>query len=413
MKILHHLKLAWKVLLRRKAFTAVSLFTVAATILVVTTAAALLDEAFGHRSPESRLDRAVGILAMSESGEHSTRTAGAGYGFLDAHMRDLPGVEEQTFFTVPAGVTTYVEGRKVRLLLKRTDAAFWRVFDLRFVEGAPFSDDDERERNFVAVINTATREKLLGDGPAVGRWIEVDGQRFRVAGVVENIPVLRVLPAADVWVPLSTSRTEQYKREFVGSMQAIFVARSAADLPAIRAEIGRRILTTTAPDPERPNLRGGADTKFEAASRILFSDRYESARPGRLRTLLVAFALLFMLLPAVNLTNLNVSRAAERAAEIGVRRAFGAPRRALLGQFLLENVVLALVGGGIGFALAALAIAGINASGLVPYLDLGLSLAVAGWTVLAALVFGILSGLWPAFRLSRMTPVAALTGGAR
>ena len=144
MSLGHHLKLAGRVLLRRKGFTAVSLFTIAATLLVVSTAAALLDEVFGTRPPESRLDRAGGLLAMGSYGERGGQSSGPGYGFLDRHMRSLPGVAEQSFFTVPNRAAAYVDGEKVNLFVKRTDGAFWRVFDLRFLEGAPFTDDDER-----------------------------------------------------------------------------------------------------------------------------------------------------------------------------------------------------------------------------------------------------------------------------
>jgi putative ABC transport system permease protein len=413
MKLLHHLKLAVRVLARRKAFTFISLFTIAATLLVVTTTVAFLDESFGHRPPESKLDRAVGILAMGMYGERGGQSSSAGYGFLDRHMRDVPGVEEKTFFSYPSGATSYVEGQKVRLIRKRTDGAFWRVFDFHFVEGGPFTDEDERDRNFVAVVNVAMRDKLLGGGAAVGRWIEVEGQRFKVVGVVDNVPILKVLPAADVWVPISTSRSEVYKAEFVGNFLAVFVAPKPSDLPAIQAEIGRRILTTPSNDPNFPEMRGGADTKFEAQSRLILSSRLDRARPGQLLALLVGAGVLFMLLPAVNLTNLNISRAAERAAEIGVRRAFGAPRRALLGQFLLENLVLSLLGGALGFVLSGLVLAAINASGFIPYLDLRLNPTVACWTLLAAIVFGLLSGLWPAYRLSRLAPIAALSGGPR
>ena len=167
MSLGHHLKLAGRVLLRRKGFTAVSLFTIAATLLVVSTAAALLDEVFGNRPPETRLERAVGLLAMGSYGERGGQSSGPGYGFLDRHMRDLPEVAEQTFFTVPNRAAAYVDGEKVNLFVKRTDGAFWRVFDLRFLEGAPFTDDDERDRNFVAVVSVAMRDKLLDGGPAV------------------------------------------------------------------------------------------------------------------------------------------------------------------------------------------------------------------------------------------------------
>ena len=117
-----------------------------------------------------------------------------------------------------------------------------------------------------------------------------------------------------------------------------------------------------------------------------------------------------MLLPAINLVNVNLSRIYERTSEIGVRRAFGASSRHLIRQFVLENVVLCLVGGAIGFLLSAVVLAALNASDLIPYSDFGLSYRgfLAGMGL--ATIFGILSGLFPAWRMSRLHPVAALKG---
>jgi len=108
-----------------------------------------------------------------------------------------------------------------------------------------------------------------------------------------------------------------------------------------------------------------------------------------------------------------VSRALERASEIGVRRAFGASKAALVGQFVLENVVLTLIGGGIALVATEAALRALTASGLIPYADLHLNGRIFAWGLLFALVFGMLSGAWPAWRLARLHPVEALRGGTR
>ncbi|HEX9187636.1 MAG TPA: FtsX-like permease family protein, partial [Vicinamibacteria bacterium] len=114
-----------------------------------------------------------------------------------------------------------------------------------------------------------------------------------------------------------------------------------------------------------------------------------------------------------NLVNLSVSRALERAGEIGVRRAFGASRAALVGQFVLENVILTLIGGGLALVATEASLRALTASGLIPYADLHVNGRIFGWGLLFALVFGVLSGAWPAWRLSRLHPVDALRGGTR
>jgi putative ABC transport system permease protein len=120
-----------------------------------------------------------------------------------------------------------------------------------------------------------------------------------------------------------------------------------------------------------------------------------------------------MLLPAVNLINLNTSRIMERASEIGVRKAFGASSRTLVGQFVIENLVLTLVGAAIGFVVSAMALGAINGSGWIQYAELSLNYRIFGWGAALAVVFGLLSGVYPAWRMSRLHPVQALKGASR
>ena len=134
---------------------------------------------------------------------------------------------------------------------------------------------------------------------------------------------------------------------------------------------------------------------------------------AKLALVLAIATTVFMLLPAVNLMNLNTSRILERASEIGVRKAFGASSRVLVGQFVVENVVLTLVGAALGFVIAAWLLSAINASGIIQYASLQLNYRIFAWGVGLALVFGLLSGVYPAWRMSRLHPVEALKGASR
>lgn len=406
------LKLALKILLRRKFFTAVSLLGIVLTLTVLTVSVALLDHVFAPQPPETRLDRTLGIWMLALEGEHWRRTGFAGWAFLDRYARDLPGVEVMTVFSLPATGLSFVDGAKVRSFVKRTDGAFWRALDFEFVEGGPYSDAEAEAGSLVAVINETSRARLLGGGPAVGRTVEVDGQRFRVVGVVPDVPIVRLASFADVWVPLATQRSDSWRQEIVGGLAALLVAHDKADFPQIQAEVERRIATVQLPDPAHfQRLRGGADTHFEALSRALFDD-YAQRRSGRLAGILALAAFAFMLLPALNLVNLNLSRILERASEIGVRKAFGASSWALVGQFLVENLVLTLIGGLVAFAVSAGILAAVNASGLIPYAELAVNHRVFAAGLGLALVFGVLSGVVPAWRMSRLAPAMALQGAA-
>ena len=131
----------------------------------------------------------------------------------------------------------------------------------------------------------------------------------------------------------------------------------------------------------------------------------------KLISLLVGLGLLFILIPTVNLVNINISRIMERASEIGVRKAFGAPARTLVGQFLVENLLLTLVGGLAGFALSIIALRIISNSGLISYAQFTLNFRVFAYGMALAVVFGLISGVYPAWRMSRLNPVDALKGG--
>jgi putative ABC transport system permease protein len=158
-------------------------------------------------------------------------------------------------------------------------------------------------------------------------------------------------------------------------------------------------------------ISGGADTLFETLSRILFStSSLAESHPERLLAVLALIMVLFMVLPTVNLVNINLSRILDRSSEIGVRKAFGASSWTLIGQFVVENVVLTLVGGALGLLLAGLALHAINASEVIPYARLAINLRVFLYALLIALFFGLFSGVYPAWRMSRLHPVKALRG---
>jgi putative ABC transport system permease protein len=156
------------------------------------------------------------------------------------------------------------------------------------------------------------------------------------------------------------------------------------------------------------------DTPYEAfAHDVLGGFRsFRENAPAVMRVVLALLAVAFMTLPALNLVTLNLSRIMERVSEIGVRKAFGAPRRVLIAQFVTENVVLTLIGGLCAFVLAIFAVELVNRSGVIPHADFSMNARVFIYGMLAAAFFGIFSGAYPAWRMSRLDPVNALRGGA-
>ena len=326
---------------------------------VLIVSVSLFDSVFGQFPPETKAHRTVGAYFLEMRTEQTGRRANGlpGYQFLDRYVRTLKSAEKVSVHTFPKAVLSYRNGVALESYLKRTDGEFWEILEFRFLEGGPFTREDERNRNFVAVINEATRKKFFGDQPAVGRFIDADGQRFRIVGVVANVPSFRLTPFADIWAPLSTAKTDDYRRQFLGASMALVLAKDRAALKELQKEYQAVLARVEPPDPQNyPKVTGTLDSFLGTFCRILFGRDagYTEARTGRLLAWLSAFAVLFMLLPTVNLVNINVSRILERASEIGVRKAFGASSWTLVGQFVLENIVLTALGGLLGFALSLL-----------------------------------------------------------
>ena len=412
----NYIKIAFKVLLRRKFFTFISLFGISFTLTVLMVVTAFFDHTFGPMAPETQFRRTLAVQFACMYGQDGMWNSSAGYKLLDRYARGLDGVERLSIFANPETVTSYINGQKVSSSLKRTDGEFWNILQFTFLEGGPYSIQDVDQAQFVAVINDTTRHRFFADAPAVGKTIEADGQRFRVVGVVSDISIVRTVPFAEIWVPLTTAKTDTYKRELLGSFNALALARDEAALDHIHDEFNARLTHVELDDPKTfKTLVAPFETTFDSYARHLpNADIKNPDRQGwKLLSTLAVIGLLFMLLPAINLMNLNVSRILERSSEIGVRKAFGASSRTLVGQFVVENILLTLIGGVIGLVLSELALRAVTASNLIQYAHFNLNPRVFLYGLAMALVFGLLSGVYPAWRMSRLNPVEALKGATR
>lgn len=408
----NYIKIAFKVLQRRKFFTFISLFAISFTLVVLMVVTAIFDHVFMPMEPETKADRTLGVFAFKLKGKFGSRSGSAGYMFLDQYVRTLPDVELVSVFSTGAQVASYQTGEKVPLNLRYTDGNYWKILDFSFLEGGPLTDEDDRNANPVVIINEATRGKVFGGQSAVGKTIEINSQRFRVAGVVRNVSASRSVPFSDVWAPIGTQKSDTYKTQLLGGFDAIILARSPDDFPAIKSEFASRVAQMEIPDPHYTEVVCRAETFFETVSRDI-SGSDDEGRPSFLIGMILLGMVLFMLLPAVNLVNINVSRIMERASEIGVRKAFGASSWTLVCQFVVENVILTFVGGLAGFLIAWGVLRLITASDLIQYANLHMNHRIFLYGMGLALFFGVVSGVYPAWRMSRLNPVQALKGASR
>ena len=426
----NYLKVALKVFWRHKFFTAVNLFGICFTLVVLMVAAAFIDQQVGPIPPEVHAGRTLhlGWLFVERGTGDQTFRGGThkpSYAFLDRYVRPLETAEEVTVFSEHNYWGLQGGAEEVRANVTTTDAAFWEVFGFDFRRGRPYTAAEVEAGDRVAVIRAGFCRRVFGSEAVEGREVPIDGRSYRVVGVVADPSSMRSF--ADIWVPLTTDPSQEWRTyKLDGEFNAAVLARRPADVERIRAEFAAVLTQVEPPPDEDRSLRGVSApllTTLEEWARDSKSDWMDDYREGdpqqaagaRLRKWLLTLAgcaLLFMLLPALHLVNINMGRIEERTSEIGVRKSFGASTRTLVGQFVAENVLLTLVGAAVSLPLSwgILSLLALHAP---LHLDAGVLARTFLYGLLLALFFGAASGAWPAWRMAHLHPVRALTGRER
>ena len=316
--------------------------------------------------------------------------------------------EKVAIASMSSPTNTYVNNKKLVINVKYTNDAFWDVMDFDFLEGKPFGLQQINNADKVAVISLDTRNNYFGEGvSAVGKYIETDNEQYRVIGVVRDVPVTMPYADGDMYIPHTLSKREYHSKDLAGDFVAVLVSKNGADVQQMEDEYQQVISKIPVKGEEFDKIYTHADTYLAGFTRIVLGNGMDSG-VGEFILILSVFAFLFMLLPTLNLININTSRIMERSSEIGVRKAFGASSGTLVLQFITENIILTLIGGAIGLLLSWGIIQYINNSNLIPNMQLTIDFQVLFLGVAACFVFGFLSGVYPAWRMSRLHVVTAL-----
>lgn len=407
----NYFKTAIAVLKRRKFFTFISLFGISFTLTILIVLTAFIDHIISAGYPDTNRDRSlyVNIIRLKHSSGRGTQTGPASFYFLDRYVSSLKTPAKIAISSVFTGSNTYVNNRKLTINLKYTNDQYWEVLQYRFLEGKPYSKQQINNSEKVAVITEDTRNKYFGEGTLVtGKYIEADNVQYRITGVVKSVPMTLPFIYADMYLPYTVSKTDvNSNKELTGNFTGILLANSKDDLPKIRDEYNRMTAKIPLTGKEYDQLFSYADYYLESFTRQIFGKGAESGmRTFYLVIFIIVF--LFMLLPTLNLVNINISRIMERSSEIGVRKAFGASSRTLVFQFIVENIMLTFLGGLIGIIMSSIIISIFNNSRLIANVHLTMNLTIMLYSVIACLVFGFISGVYPAWRMSGMQVVNAL-----
>ena len=277
---------------------------------------------------------------------------------------------------------------------------YMNVRDWPLAAGDPVTDVDVRNAARIAVLGQTVAERLFGDDDPVGKTMRINSFPFVVNGVLARKG--QSFDGRDqddtVLIPLTTAQRKIFGSQFPNSVRMIMVKATEDRAMAQTEEDLTGLLR------ERHRIPEGIDSDFTVRNLSAIAD--VQAQTTRVMSLLLgAVACVSLVVGGIGIMNIMLVSVTERTREIGIRMAIGARRRDILAQFLLEAVIVSVlgcvigIGLGVGGAMLATEFTGIYAE--VTTWSVGLAFAVAA-------AIGVFFGFYPARKAAWLKPIDAL-----
>ena len=419
----NYFKIFVKVASQNKLFTFLSLFGISLTIMFVMIFSMTISKITSGSGPEKDLkkivfcDRIMTKRTVNGKSTNGYSISACGRTLSETYLKKIKSADIVSMYTGAMPWEFILNGKYQKKLQNQTDAEYWDLFEYKFLQGRPYTKEEVISGANLAVITQSLKLLIFGsDENVLGKTVHYTSMDLTVTGVVEDPPKTDQNATGDLYFPYTLLKNTEAFDEYLGGFNTAFKAGNSNQFSAIHDETHAMIARLDAADTTQSIFLSGPYSQLEKIMRG-YGDPEEYSKGSSLFKYLL-YALAFILLPAVNLMALNFARIHERGEEIAIRKSFGAASSALRSQFLFENILMTLTGGLIGIILAYLVVGllgssltiSINYFNNVP-LTFSFNYMVFAATLLACLIFGLLSGYLPAIRLSRMKPVVYLKGG--
>jgi putative ABC transport system permease protein len=280
------------------------------------------------------------------------------------------------------------------------DERMFPVRNWKVAEGSGITDADVRAANRVIVIGKRIAEQFFYRVDPIGKQIRIDNVPFIVVGVLASEG--RSLEGGDVadmaFVPITAARANLIRSPFPRTVHYV-IAQAKDDKKMKEAEADIKDLMR-----DRHRIRADMEDDFRVENLAAYAEAGNAIGAG----LSIGFGVvgaISLLVGGIGIMNIMLVSVTERTREIGIRMAIGAKPRDVLLQFLMEAVVICLVGGAIGILLSILAAWGINATGK---LEVPITMSTIAIATAFATIVGIFFGFYPATRAAGLQPVECL-----
>ena len=281
-----------------------------------------------------------------------------------------------------------------------TTASYFEVRDWELESGYPFTDSDVRGATRVVVLGQTIAQNLFGDEDPLGKTIRIKNSPYLVVGILAKKG--QSLDGRDqddtAIVPISTAQTKLFGTQFKGVVRYIMVeALNESVMDKAEQEMGELLR-------QRHKLRESAEDDFTIRNLTALANTAEETTKA-MSLMLAAIASISLLVGGIGIMNIMLVSVTERTREIGIRIAIGAKQRHILVQFLLEALMISIIGCLIGVCV------GVGGALLIQKF-VGISVAVTQSSILISFAVatgvGVFFGFYPARKAANLEPIEAL-----
>ena len=284
-----------------------------------------------------------------------------------------------------------------------TNSAYYDLQGLQLSMGRWLKNADMDNHSYVCIINETAAEELIGYADCVGQTLILDGTEFTVVGVLEDdedsLTAVFSANSMVAYIPyttlirLSDSVTKDITTFYVGAAEGSTI------------DIAETVLDTILYERFEED-----DDAYELSSSNVLEDTM-STITSTLSIMLGGIAAISLVVGGIGIMNIMMVTVTERTREIGIRKAIGASRGTILTQFLMEAVVLCMMGCAVGIFLSWAILQTVNTIVVSTGMQFSLDTGVVAVAVVFCFIIGVVFGLYPANKAAKMKPIDALHYG--
>ncbi|MDR2084777.1 MAG: ABC transporter permease [Bacteroidales bacterium] len=413
-----YFKQAFQLLRQNKLISIISIVGTALAIMMIMVIILTEQVKIVNIVPEPNRDKSLYLTLMSKHDKETLWTYGSPveYNIYKDYISQMETPELITAMYYDRFVIKSDKSKEyISAVTRLVDANYWKVVSLDFIEGTFFNEAEFDAGMQYVVISENVVNKLFDGKNAIGETLEIEATPHKIIGVVKNVIPTFTTAYADIWIPYISN--DFYEEE---DYDILFLTKHKKDFPLIIEELDNIVRKYNLENDEWEIDFEGPHNHRDNVYAAGEWDINKTVNKANRRTIIMFIILL--LVPAINLSNFNISQIRKRYEEIGIRRAFGATKNKILLQVLTENFLCSLIGGVIGLILSYFMVIllkdwlmgleywqleGMTGMETIPIQSL-ISIPVFIAVFVICIIFNLLSAFVPAYKASKIVIVESI-----